>query len=122
MPLDGTLYEDETLRVLRNAQERIRDPKNWCQGFLLNTFSVPGLIAWLENQDPAAEYKFMCTGCLIGQYLRSRGLSVKYLGTGTWTDGKQVRRELPQGFNDIAITEPHTYGAALARAKATLDV
>ncbi len=32
MPLDGTLYEDETLRVLRAAQELIRDPENWCQG------------------------------------------------------------------------------------------
>ncbi len=34
MPLDGTLYEDETLRVLRAAQERIRDPENWCIGNL----------------------------------------------------------------------------------------
>ena len=34
MPLDGTLYEDEILRVLRNAQERIRDPKNWIKGCL----------------------------------------------------------------------------------------
>ncbi len=32
MPLDGTLYEDEILRILSAAQERIRDPKNWCQG------------------------------------------------------------------------------------------
>ncbi len=31
MPLDGTLYEDEILRVLHTAQERIRDPENWCQ-------------------------------------------------------------------------------------------
>ncbi len=34
MPLDGTLYEDEILRVLRAAQERIRNPANWCQDFL----------------------------------------------------------------------------------------
>lgn len=34
MPLDGTLYEDETLRVLRAAQERIRNPENWCIGVL----------------------------------------------------------------------------------------
>ncbi len=34
MPLDGTLYEpeDKVLRVLRAAQERIRDPENWCVG------------------------------------------------------------------------------------------
>ena len=32
MPFDGTLYEDdEILRVLRAAQEHIRDPENWCQ-------------------------------------------------------------------------------------------
>ena len=33
MPFDGILYQDdEILRVLRAAQERIRKPENWCQG------------------------------------------------------------------------------------------
>ena len=31
MPLDGTLYEDAILRVLSAAQERIRNPENWCK-------------------------------------------------------------------------------------------
>ncbi len=40
MPFDGTLYEDEILRVLSAAQERIRDPKNWCQGGLYDAGPV----------------------------------------------------------------------------------
>ena len=33
MPFDGTLrQDDEILRVLRAAQERIEKPENWCQG------------------------------------------------------------------------------------------
>ena len=34
MPLDGTLYEDEILRTLRAAQERIRLPENWGRRYL----------------------------------------------------------------------------------------
>lgn len=47
MPLDGTLYEpeDEVLRTLHAAQERIRDPENWCQRSLQRV-TVEGVIQW----------------------------------------------------------------------------
>jgi len=45
MPLDGTLYQnDETLRVLRSAQERIRNSENWCRGELHQV--VDGIEQW----------------------------------------------------------------------------
>ena len=35
MPFDGVLnQDDEILRVLRAAQERIRKPENWCQNLM----------------------------------------------------------------------------------------
>ncbi len=46
MPLDGTLYHnDEILQILDAAQERIRDPKNWCQGSL-NEIGPDGAEQW----------------------------------------------------------------------------
>ncbi len=45
MPLDGTLYEDEVLLLLRSAQERIRKPENWCKGLLWQT-SLSGTRQW----------------------------------------------------------------------------
>ena len=37
MNLDAIQGEDEILSVLHAAQERIRDPENWCQGHLYQT-------------------------------------------------------------------------------------
>ncbi len=63
MPFDGVLYQDdETLRVLRAAQERIRDPANWCQGRLQKVTrdgteqwcargAVHGSQTWYEGAD-----------------------------------------------------------------------
>ena len=48
MPFDGILYQDdEILRVLRAAQERIRKPENWCQNTLHKdgAFCARGAIA-----------------------------------------------------------------------------
>ena len=67
MPLDGTLYEDdEILRVLRAAQERIRLPENWYQGNYSNVseghWDDIGATAWcaegafrIEDGDPHGE-------------------------------------------------------------------
>lgn len=81
-----------------------------------DTFSLEGLIAWLETQDPATEYDFTdCAGgCLIGQYLlattgkmwREHGLS--------WSD---INNRVPF-FQNVAIDRPYTHGAALTRARA----
>lgn len=59
MPLDGTLYhpQDEILRVLSAAQERIREPENWCQGTMWRTtdndvkqWCARGAVYWTYNE------------------------------------------------------------------------
>lgn len=83
----------------------------------LNIFSVPGLIAWLEGQDPETEYEWVSTqNCLAARYLRAR------------TGVKQPSTEFSflkvfgdtDSYDRIAYSLPHTYGAALARAKETV--
>ena len=53
MNLDALRDEDQILRVLRAAQERIRDPKNWCQRTLARTIS--GMDVWPTEPD-AVQY------------------------------------------------------------------
>ncbi len=93
---------------------------------MLNTFSVPALIAWLETQDPATEYDFIDgADCLICRYFRAQGIP---LGIGevvnpmSWRDKNGMSHPLPAEFNNISNGggKPWNYGAALARAKATL--
>ncbi len=74
MPLDGTLYEDETLRVLRNAQERIRDPEHWCQHILkrfngqVKQYCALGAILCFGWNEPekAAEILLNCAATEMG--------------------------------------------------------
>ena len=54
MPLDGTLYEDETLRNLRAARERISNKNNWCQGVLRKT-TKDGTKQWCARGAIIAE-------------------------------------------------------------------
>lgn len=68
------------------------------------------LIAWLEQQPPGKTYKYTsCRSCMLAQFY---GTAVNNWGVfdGAW-------KELPAGFNEIAITEPWTMGAALERAR-----
>ena len=78
------------------------------------TFSVEGLISWLERQDPATEYDFCdCNGgCLSDLYGIERGLdraALYALHTHFYKNGILWA---------VAAPQPNTYGAALARAKA----
>jgi hypothetical protein len=81
--------------------------------------SLAGLIAWLETQDPKTEYEwFGCTPCLVEQYAAACGFSRDDLYC--------VKDE--RGFNaydriacdsGLAVAKPHTFGAALDRARRT---
>ncbi len=85
-----------------------------------DAFSIEGLIAWLETQNPSAEYNYADTGnCLYCQYLRSRGVDVAHLGGFTYVDSKGKIHSLGI-FADLVIEAetPWTFGAALVRAKA----
>ena len=39
------MFLDKTLRILQKAQERIRDPKHWCQG-VLSQITDDGTTQW----------------------------------------------------------------------------
>ena len=74
-------------------------------------FSVHGLIAWLETQDPETEYDYTKGGdCLIQRYLKDRGVNVPRFGY----DPLELEK---WGLRTIAGTDPYNYAAALARAK-----
>jgi hypothetical protein len=85
-----------------------------------DVFSVESLVAWLEKQQPTAEYDFWCLKCLLGRYFTDAGFDLRMIGTGSFTlsNGEQI--QLPPNFNHISLVEPHTYGAALERARKAL--
>lgn len=70
--------------------------------------TVAGLMAWLEQQAPDTEYQdeYPAT-CLVATYL-----------------GRQAPDMLSKydNLNHVVYPEPHTYGAALARARALMQV
>lgn len=83
-------------------------------GIVPDVFSLDGLIGWLETQDPATEYDYWnCRGgCLLSQYLYANGID----GSLFRNYGRLSRQE---GVGSVVACEPpHTYGAALERARA----
>jgi hypothetical protein len=87
-------------------------------------FSLESLIAWLEKQPKCKEYCYADNGvCLIGQYL-STSLGCEVLvGSRDFCrlspGGEDYGRDeyFPDVFHDIAQGYPHTFGAALDRAR-----
>lgn len=80
-------------------------------------FSLEGLAAWLETQDPATAYRFRdVTGnCLIGRYARAMGQE--------WIP--LHRQAMDQGWLGRVCTGvlgPETYGGALQRAREVLGI
>lgn len=87
--------------------------------------SLEGIIAWLETQPPETPYEFMnCKGqCLIGQYMTSIGIvwnhnseGSTYIKTLCSFDNGNI-----YSGQSIASHHPHTFGAALERARAKLQ-
>ena len=76
--------------------------------------SLAGLVAWLETKDPNETYQWeTCQGhCLIGQYLHSVGIEWQWMVT----HNPGLYHELTP--NALAGRLPHTFGAALERARA----
>lgn len=83
-----------------------------------DVFSLESLIAWLEKQPAGRAYNFSnCEGeCLLGQYMADIGepwsLS-NYERLAGRVDPSSRNGRFPIGF-----AWPHTFGAALARARA----
>lgn len=84
------------------------DPR-WEQKTKADPFALGSLIAWLEVQPADTNYKWECFsgGCLIGLYSRAIGCNFHYCHTAFFK-----RREL-----SLARDAPHTFGAALKRAR-----
>jgi hypothetical protein len=77
-----------------------------------STPTISGFVKFLEKQSPDEGYIWACSqGCVIGRYLATVG--VRYKGA--------VLSPLYLGWeNLIAQPLPHTYGAALKRARKVL--
>ncbi|MDE2373620.1 MAG: hypothetical protein KGL96_05280 [Hyphomicrobiales bacterium] len=90
----------------------------------LDPFSLASLIAWLEAQDPAAEYCYSNTGeCLLARYFAARGFNKVIMAARFFYHFPRACAAydiafLPPHFNDIAKGAVRTFGAALARARA----
>ena len=80
-------------------------------------FSLESLVAWAEKQPAEKEYDFWCDHCYLAQYFEDHGFKIQMIGTGTVTFKRGKMRDLPPHFNSIAMTKPHTFGAALERAR-----
>lgn len=86
-----------------------------------DVFSLEGLIAWLEKQSPANSYCFFNNGgCLLHQYFTASAVDIDWVGGYTYTLKGQPSEPLPEPFEDISADYPHTFGAALERARAAL--
>ena len=96
------------------------DPK-WQQRS--DPFALASLIAWLERQDPLAEYCYSSTGeCLLARYFSEQGFTKVIMAAGHFyhfprSEAVYETAPLPPHFNDIAKGKVRTFGAALARAR-----
>jgi hypothetical protein len=76
-----------------------------------DVFSLAGLIAWLETQDPTTEYCWIdAHHCLYGQYCRAHGHE--------YVDVYERFSEQIIPTGEISFPHPRTFGAALSRARA----
>ena len=93
--------------------------------------SLKGFIGWLETKDPKARYQFYeCEGrCLLGQYMAAMGIpweGAPSHASGNWSDSSYAKigwQIFGRSNNfDVLAERPHTFGAALDRARAALAV
>lgn len=99
------------------------DPK-WEVKTKADPFSLAGLIGWLETQNPTETYCYADNGlCLLSQYFSARGYTNVNMASFGFSS-KEGFRDLPAGFNDIALDRgaalmgrDWTFGGALERAR-----
>ena len=75
-----------------------------------DVLSTASLIAWLEKQPPEKKYDYFncCGACLIDQYI----------GKNTTPDEYASIMDRTNWETEVAAPRPHTFGAALERARA----
>jgi hypothetical protein len=100
--------------------------------------TLPALIAWLEKMPAQNRYSWSnCSGgCLVGQYGKVHGIDRldaeqakiaklfkhEYNGGDGYYNGGDGYYNGGDGYYRVCATEPHTYGAALERARKLLKV
>lgn len=82
-----------------------------------NPFDLKQFVGWLEAQPADKAYEW-CGHCLIEQYMVHLGFRPYHCYTAENDAGHSIYFCLTQG--GIAYLEPHTFGAALTRARAML--
>ena len=87
--------------------------------------STQALVQWLEKQDPKGKYNYEnCAACLCAQYFKSKWYKDAWVGVTGFSYAPRMRpfarrrhKPLPNGWRDVAAKRPHTFGAALKRAR-----
>lgn len=73
-------------------------------------------IGWLDTKPRDGEYDAgQSESCLIAQYLRDYRKIDASVGINFWSKGRR-QHDIPTMLQEIAYTEPHTFGAARERA------
>lgn len=79
--------------------------------------TLKNLIVWLRKKPARGQYVWHePTNCVIGQWLRASGTP----DTEIWA--KSVHLAKDDLFTAIALNGPYTFGAALKRAEAALNL
>ena len=78
--------------------------------------SLDGLIEWLEGQEPETVYDYLDTdrdgpGCLLMRWHRA-------CGRHPHAESFPLYEGIFNDLHAVAMGKPHTYGAALSRARA----
>jgi hypothetical protein len=97
------------------------DPKWEKKTKTSNPLTLKPLIAWLKQQNADEAYDYDDSDhCLLGRYLAACGWTNVFLGNVTVSSDQVpgICTGIPTAFQKIAITQPHTLGAALKRARA----
>lgn len=84
---------------------------------------LESLIAWLEQQPASGEYCYDDNGdCLLHKYFSAAGMNPIWIGGHTFelASSPGVFQNIPDDMQDIAVIFPHTFGAALDRAREAL--
>lgn len=87
-----------------------------------DVFSLEGLAAWLETQDPRKSYSYCDTGaCLLHQYFSAAGVPVDLVGGYTWDDTHGREHDLSVNFRYVSREYPHDMAAALSRCRTAME-
>jgi hypothetical protein len=97
------------------------DPK-WEQQTKADPFTLESLIAWLEKQPAATEYRYAdIYGCLICKYLTAINIPFHSAGGCNFQPAALCEPRIAlNGFGPVTSKPPYTFGAALTRARAAL--